>query len=286
MKGPVNNNFFRGRTVLIVTKHGKEKVIAPVLEKWLGVTCIVDQHTDTDLLGTFSGERERSDDPLTTARKKCMMALENSHYDMAIASEGSFGAHPSIFFASADDEIILLVDKKNNLEIFSRELTTETNFNAKQIHSQDELMTFVKEVRFPSHGLILRKSKNDYSVIFKENSDKKTLLKHFNHIHQINGSVYVETDMRAMKNPTRMKVIKRVTNKLVKKIFSTCPNCHTPGFSVTEVLPGLPCSLCNAPTRSTLSYLYTCEKCKHQKEKKFPNKKRNEDPMYCDQCNP
>lgn len=286
MKKAPHKDFFKGRTILIVTKHGKEKVIAPILEKWLGVKCVVDQRIDTDILGTFSGERERTDDPLTTAKKKCMLALENSNYDVVIASEGSFGSHPSIFFAQADDEILLLIDKMNNLEIFSRELTTETNFNAKQIDSVSALTEFTKEVKFPSHGLILRKSKTDYSLIYKENTDRKTLIKNFNHILEINGSVYVETDMRAMNNPTRMKVIKRATNKLVKKILSVCPSCITPGFSVTEAIPGLPCSLCHTPTRSTLSYLYNCNNCNFKKEKKYPNKKKSEDPMYCDRCNP
>jgi hypothetical protein len=286
MKKTTHTDFFRGRTVLIVTKHEKEKVITPILEKWLGVKCVVDEKFDTDILGTFSGERERTDDPLSTARKKCMMALEQSKYDLAVASEGSFGSHPSIFFALADDEILLLIDKKNNLEIFSRELTTNTNFNAKQIHSLSELTDFAKEVKFPSHGLILRKSKSDYSIIYKENPNRKKLIAHFNHILQSNGSVYVETDMRAMNNPTRMKVIKTATKKLAKKTLSVCPNCNTPGFSITEVISGLPCSLCESPTRSTLSYLYTCIKCNNQKEKKYPNKKRSEDPMYCDRCNP
>jgi hypothetical protein len=281
-----HTDYFKGRQLLIVTKHEKEKAIAPILEKWLGVKCIVDHTLDTDLLGTFTGERERTDDPLTTVRKKCMMALDQSKYDLAVASEGSFGAHPSIFFSTADDEMIMLMDTKNNLEIYSHELTTETNFNARQIHSHQGLMAFAKEAGFPSHGLIVRKSKSDFSLIYKENPNWKTLISRFDEILQSNGSAYVETDMRAMNNPTRMKIIKAATKKLIDKILSVCPNCHTPGFGITEVKQGLPCEICHAPTRSPLSYLYNCKKCNHLKENKYPHKKNWEDPMYCDYCNP
>ena len=111
---------FKGRKLLIATKHDKEKVIAPILEKELGVTCFVAENFDTDVLGTFTGEVERKDDPITTARNKCLMAMELNNCDLAIASEGSFGPHPAIFFVHADDEMLLFIDKKNDLEIIAR----------------------------------------------------------------------------------------------------------------------------------------------------------------------
>jgi len=41
---------FRGRTILIATKHEKEKVIASIITKVLGVNCIVSLGFDTDEL--------------------------------------------------------------------------------------------------------------------------------------------------------------------------------------------------------------------------------------------
>jgi hypothetical protein len=61
---------FKGRSLLIATKHKKEEVIAPIFERELGVKCFVSADFDTDELGTFSGEIERKFDPITTARKK------------------------------------------------------------------------------------------------------------------------------------------------------------------------------------------------------------------------
>ena len=111
---------FKGRKLIIATKHGKEKVIAPFLEQGLGVKCFVAIDLDTDKLGTFTGEVERNDDPLTTARNKCYMAMDLTNCDLAIASEGSFGPHPTIFFIPADDEILIFVDKINGVEIIVR----------------------------------------------------------------------------------------------------------------------------------------------------------------------
>ena len=97
---------------------------------------------------------------------------------------------------------------------------------------------------------------------------------------------YAETDMRAMYNPTRMKVIAKATEKLVIKTKTLCPKCNTPGFGVVEAVMGLPCEMCGLPTRSTLKHVYRCQKCNYQMEKEFPFDKRVENPQFCDYCNP
>lgn len=277
---------FAQRKLLIATKHEKEKVIAPILEKELGVQCFVVPSLDTDLLGTFTGEIERQNDPLTTARRKCLLGIELANCDLAVSSEGSFGPHPSIFFASADDEILCLVDQKNQLEIVVRHLSTDTNFRGQQIKTEEQLWAFAQKCQFPSHGLIIRKTSDDHTGLVKGITDESVLLNTFRHFISEYQSAYVETDMRALFNPTRMKVIEEAAFKLVDKIKSCCPSCQTPGFGVTEVKSGLPCAQCRFPTRSTLSHIYTCTKCGFSSEKKFPHDKHHEDPTYCDMCNP
>jgi len=277
---------FKGRRLVIATKHEKEKVIAPLIEQSLGVFCFVEEGFDTDSLGTFTGEIERKLDPVATARQKCLMAMEASNCDLGIASEGSFGSHPSMFFVSADEEILIFIDKKSNLEIIARELSVETNFNGKEIKSEKELFDFAESVKFPSHGLILRKSKNDNSEILKGITDSNALKAGFNKLIRKSQSIYVETDMRAMYNPSRMSIIENAAKKLVEKINSCCPQCERAGFGVTEVKKGLECSLCGAPTQSTLSFILVCQQCNFTKEEMHPHKKKQEDPMYCDYCNP
>ncbi|WP_281239665.1 DUF6671 family protein [Flavobacterium praedii] len=277
---------FAGRKLLIATKHEKEKVIAPILARELGVKCFVVSNFDTDELGTFTGEIDRKEDPINTAKKKCLMAMELTNCDMAIASEGSFGSHPSIFFAPADDEFLFFIDKKNNLEIVARELSMDTNFSGAVIHSKQELDEFAGRAKFPSHALIARKSIDDFIEIEKGISDWGKLVDVYNHFIKLYGSVYIETDMRAMYNPTRMNVIESAALKLADKINSCCPNCNTPGFGVTDAKLGLPCEWCRFPTQSTLSHIYTCQKCSYVKEEMYPNQKKSEDPTYCDNCNP
>ena len=277
---------FSGRKLLIATKHEKEKVIAPLLEMELGVKCIVTENFDTDMLGTFTGEVDRKDDPVTTARKKCLLAMQQYDCDMVVASEGSFGMHPSMFFIYADEEIVLFIDKKSDLEIIAKELSTDTNFNGEEIKSEEQLKDFAERIKFPTHGLIVRKEKEDFTEIVKGITDWEKLKTTYNHFLEKYGAAFVETDMRAMYNPSRMKVIEKATQKLIAQIKSCCPQCNTPGFGITDRKEGLPCSLCGIKTRSTLSYIYTCKKCSYTKEEMYPNKITEEDPMYCDMCNP
>ncbi|MCG3167691.1 MAG: hypothetical protein POELPBGB_03485 [Bacteroidia bacterium] len=277
---------FKGRNLIIATKHQKERVIAPVLEEELGVKCFITANFDTDELGTFTGEVERKDDPIATARKKCQIAMESANCDLAVASEGSFGPHPSIYFVPADDEFLILIDKKNGLEILVREISTETNFDGSEIKTEKELKVFADKVKFPSHALIAKNAQKDFTEIKKDITSWKRLNEVYTHFIKKYGSIYLETDMRAMYNPTRMKVIEKASIKLAKKINSNCPKCNTPGFGITDVKQGLPCEICNYPTRSVLSYIYTCIKCTYTKEDIHPNNKNVEDPMYCDVCNP
>jgi hypothetical protein len=277
---------FEGRKLVIATKHGKESVISTLLEETFGVITCVPNSLDTDVLGTFSGEVERIHDPLTTARLKCQMAMDIANCDLAIASEGSFGPHPALYFVPADDELLLFVDKLNALEIVVREISTNTNFKGGFIQSGEELLDFASRSNFPSHALIIKAEKNGIKEARKGIMDQEMLLSTFIDFQQRFGKVYVETDMRAMHNPTRMDVIRNATLKLIEKINSKCPKCELPGFSITDRKTGLPCEICNWPTQSTLSFIYHCQGCSYSLEVKFPNGKTTEEALYCDLCNP
>lgn len=279
-------NLFENRKLIIATKHSKEQVIAPVFEKKLGVKCFTDNNFDTDFLGTFTGEIERTDDPISTARKKCLTAMEKNNCDLGIASEGSFGPHPSIFFSKANEEILIFIDLKNNLEIIARELSTKTNFDGKYVNSVSELKNFAREVNFPSHGLILRNAQNSNIKISKGIDDWEKLQSEYKIFKKQFEKVYVETDMRAMYNPTRMENIETTAHKLVTKILNACPKCMTPGFSIINAQKGLPCENCNLPTESTLYYFYQCKHCEYEIKEYYPRKIKFEDPMYCSFCNP
>ncbi|MDX1651372.1 MAG: DUF6671 family protein [Brumimicrobium sp.] len=277
---------FKGRKLVIATMHGKEKIIAPILESALGVICHVPQGFDTDRFGTFSGEIPRKKDPVEIAREKCLAAMNLTGSDLAIASEGSFGPHPSYFFAPADDEWIVLTDSINKLQISGRKLSTETNFGATRINSMEEGLDFAAKHGFPAHAMIIRNEEGGISDIVKNITDENRLKTVIDDFLKKYGEAWIETDMRAMHNPTRQSVIKEATENLIELLKNSCPSCDTPGFQVSNIEPGLPCETCNMPTRSTLAMVFHCSKCRFEERKLYPHKKETESAMYCDFCNP
>lgn len=281
-----DSSFFNKRNLLVATKHQKEKVIAPLLFSEFEINCLVNPNIDTDSLGTFTGEIERSDDVLTTLRKKCELGCQFEDADLILASEGSFGPHPHLFFAPVNEEMILLKDIKNDLEFFAKILSSETNFSAQSIDSWEELIQFSNQIGFPEHGIILRKSREEKVQLIKGITTWEELEDGFHAVKCKNGSVYAETDMRAMFNPTRMKVIEQCTQKLIDLMHSKCPECQTPGFQIVNATSGLPCFSCGLPTQSIKSHFYACKICDHRREKLYPDGKTHEEPTFCDFCNP
>lgn len=267
--------------MLIVTKHGKEKVLAPALKEAFGM-----KHSlatiDTDLLGTFSGEVERVLNPLDAAREKCRLALANEDAELAIASEGSFGPHPTFYFLPSDEEILFLVDRKNELEIVVKHTSLQTNYGHFSPDSDEEEVDFLKRVKFPSHALIVKES----AYVEKGIQTEDHLRRAIKECTSLYGQYQLMTDMRAMYNPSRMAVIQEATNKLVEKMQSQCPSCFRPGFGITDALRGLTCSVCSMPTRSVKVLIYSCDGCHYTEKKDFPDGKKEEDPMFCDFCNP
>lgn len=269
--------------VILASKHKKEEIMAPIL-KSCGLEVVVPNEFDTDQWGTFDGEVERKNNPLETAKIKCLAALDKFDYKCGISSEGSFGPHPYLGLVTANEEWVYFIDKANDLEIWSKAISTDTNFDQKEVKRYDELFEFSSKVGFPSHGLILSGVNNDH--FFKGIVDTNALKTTFERLIKDHESVLVQTDMRACFNPKRMKVIAEATKSMADKIRSKCPKCQTPGFQVSEVIDGLPCSSCHQPTKSILKFIYTCKKCSHIKEELFPHQKEKEDPMYCNHCNP
>ncbi|MCA6075041.1 DUF6671 family protein [Fulvivirga sedimenti] len=278
-------DFFKGRRLVIATKHQKEIIIGPKAASRLGVLPFVPEDFDTDVLGTFSGEVPRESDPLSTARRKCELAMELTGCDLAIASEGSFGAHPAYVFIPGNEEIVMLKDLKNDLEIVGKKLSTDTNFGGEVCRNQEELEAFAIKSGFPDHALIIRNAQDSAETIFTGINSWDNLRSKFQNIMGRYGDAFIETDMRAMYNPKRMKVIGEATDNLLELALTSCSECETPGYGITDVVKGLPCDLCGAPTQSIKSYIYSCKKCGHREIRPNPHKSV-ESPQYCDFCNP
>jgi hypothetical protein len=284
------NAWFGNRRAVIATMHQKERAIAPLLEDNLGIKTIVPEQFDTDCFGTFTREIKRIGTQLETARIKAQKVLETTGETIAVASEGSFYPHPAFPFISCDREIVLFIDRTNNLEIVGQEISTETNHNHKQIQTIEEALEFAQKIGFPEHGLVVMSSQNPSNPeeIHKGILSEKTLIDAIETAlkQSATGTIHIETDMRAMYNPTRMKAIAKATQNLIEKLNRFCPQCAVPGFDIIERRSGLPCNWCSAPTPLTSAVIYQCQKCQYRQEILFPDNLTTADPSHCSYCNP
>lgn len=285
-----SHSFFTNRVAVLATMHRKEKVIAPVLEQELGLRVIVPSGFDTDVFGTFTRDRDRPGTQLEAARLKAEAALNLTGADVAIASEGSFAPHPNFPAIPCNQELVLLLDKVNDLELVGYELSLETNYSHKTVQNFAEALAFAETIGFPAHGVVVMVSQTTKQpeAIFKGITDEHQLLEAVTTAlaRSPTGSIHIETDMRALYNPTRLSVIHKATVDLAQRAKQACPACHTPGFSLTERLPGLPCEICHLPTTLSMSAIYRCQKCHFTQTIPFPDGRQTADPAQCNFCNP
>lgn len=274
------------RRVALLTRHGKEQVIAPVLEPVLGGRIERIDGFDTDRLGTFTREIPRDGTQLEAARKKARIGMELSGTPRGLASEGSFGVDPFMGLVPWNRELLVFIDDLLGIEVVG---VAQGNAMSAQCLAKDwvTVETFARAVDFPRHWLVLRPDSHDDQRIRKEIADWPALESAYAWAarRSIRGGVFIEVDLRAHANPTRMDVIRLAAEDLSRKLLSPCPACGLPGFSVVEHIAGLPCSDCGAPTRETRADVHGCVTCPHRvtRERDVP---AYADPGRCDYCNP
>lgn len=280
--------FFANRVVVLASMHRKEQVMAPLLETHLGVELRVLDSLDTDQFGTFSRDRARPGNQLETARAKAQAALAATGETLALASEGSFGPHPTVPWLPCNRELVLLLDGKHQLEIVGEALSTETNYRQTKVTNLNQALEFAAQVGFPEHGLVVLSHPEQpaQGQIFKGIVTEAALAAAVAAVCDHGGAAQIETDMRALYNPTRMRVIAAATQNLLDILDNHCPKCDWPGFALQSTLPGLPCGLCQLPTRQTLAVVYHCQHCGHTAKMPPPDGPMAADPTYCDYCNP
>lgn len=289
-KRKIIHSLFKNRVAILATMHKKEEVISPILENELGIEIVVPEGFNTDQFGTFTGDIERMGDQYDAARHKAMGAMYLYDKTLAFASEGSFGPHPVFPFVPFNREIVVLIDKENDIEISGITTTTETNYGHKVVRNFQEAYEFSIEKGFPEHRVVIKVNQftSDKNHMIKGITNKADLENavEFALKNSYDGEIYIETDMRALYNPTRMRSIEAATNNLIKNIFNLCPKCGWPGFKLINKKEGLPCSWCGLPTKLALSYHYHCKKCGYTEEKLYPNGAKQADPGNCQYCNP
>jgi hypothetical protein len=280
-------DFYKNKPLILTTMHQKEIAIKPAFEK--GLEFFVETLSyDTDLLGTFTGEIPRRLSQVESAKEKALIGLKISNEKFSLGSEGSFGPHPYIPFAASDIETLYFIDLENGIELSQYHMSTKSNFHHDTFSHLEEMESFLKHVYFPSHALILKphifngpfkclKGINNFDDLKEAFTICKTSSE--------DARVFVQTDMRAHMNPTRMQVISETANLLAKRIACLCPVCNCPGFGFKEKKDKKICQDCSSPTTLALFEVHSCLKCSFSKDYLIDNN-GFACPEFCLSCNP
>ena len=281
-----SQSVYTGQRVAFLTQHGKEQVVAPVLEQGLG--CLIEHVTgfDTDQLGTFTRDVPRPGSQLDAARRKARKGMELSGLWLGLASEGSFGLDPFSGMFPRNLELLVWLDDSLGIEVVGM---AQGAARSAHLLTGDwaEVEAFAARVEFPSHQLVLRPQNQDDPRIHKGIADSGRLRACFDEClaQASNRQVFVETDLRAFANPSRMNHVEQAARDLLQRMQSRCPDCQTPGCWVTERLPGLPCSDCGLPTASYRAEVWSCLRCPYRCVKARKDRAVTE-PRHCSHCNP
>lgn len=277
---------YSGQAVALLTQHGKEQVISPVLEAAIGCQVAHVTGYDTDLLGTFTREIPRAGTQIETARRKARIGMQLAGLPFGLASEGSFGPDPMMGMFPWNVEYLVWIDDLNDIELVG---VAQAKANFAHLLARDwaTVEPFARRWGFPAHYLVIRPEHENDPRIRKGISSWKELEAGFAWAkdESANGQVLLETDVRAHANPTRMSNIRNAAEDLANKLRSRCPSCSLSGFWIIERIPGLPCADCGSPTRESLAEIHGCVKCPHRLT--YERTEGNTaDPGRCNFCNP
>jgi hypothetical protein len=272
--------------VAMATMHGKEQVLRPAFAA-LGLELVLPAGLDTDQFGTFTRDRPRAGTMLDAARAKAEAAMEATGLPAALASEGSYGPHPTVPFIAAGREMLLFVDREQGFEIVEIVIDEEPVFAHCQASSTTEAAEFLERIGFPAQGVIVapagRLNEPVAKGILAESDLEAAISVAVERSAELKA--HIETDMRAFMNPRRMEVIGRLGRQLAARLSTPCPHCRHPGWGQVRTERGLPCSLCGSPTSLPRHDVFACVSCDGE-EKRERSPGSVADPAYCPLCNP
>ena len=265
----------------VASMHGKESQIIQGFKDLLDWE-IVAVDIDTDSFGTFAGEVPRPLSPKETARAKCLAGLEASGLSRMIASEGTFSPHPMMPLLTLNTELLFYVDKENDIELSQSYSTTEVVAFREKITQETDIEKLARLADLPNHALILRSDAEPVKVYAK---GIRTLGELQESIPgELDSKLIVETDFRAMVNPSRQRSIIECAKLLAEKLSSNCPECQSIGWGVVEYERGLPCGDCGSRANREISAeVLGCPKCDFREKRLIDG---FASAANCDFCNP
>ena len=259
--------------------HGKARAIAPSLAT-LGLRFLPSPPIDTDRFGTFTRDIAR-----TGSQREALIAKARAglvlvpEAQFAIASEGAFGPHPEFALVPGDLELVGLFERRTGEAIVGTHLTAETNYRQAAVHSWREAEIFASEIGFPGHALIVRSERG--GPVLAKGVDRVGDLRRW--LEQL-GQVWLETDMRADRNPLRMEAIRFAAEDLKARLLARCPRCRFPDW-VPLARGGRRCGGCGSATHDIYVEEKRCRAC-HFSDRRVLNPDRQADPALCVSCNP
>jgi hypothetical protein len=283
----VSQGPYSGAVIALTTRHGKERALTRVFAAGLGARLQLCDH-DTDQLGTFSGEIPRLADAAATCRAKALLGMEATGLRLGLASEASFGPHPMMPMLPVGQELLLFWDQDRDLCLLEHRCEWRTNYSHLLLEPGASPDQWLVQVGFPAHAVIARPSTPQAGVLLKGLRSNEALTEAIQRCRRADpdARVWLETDMRAHCNPTRMRSIRRLGVTLVRRLQTPCPECGSPGWGLIETQAGLPCSECGTPTELTLSEIWGCERCGARRSQPRRDGRLSAEPGQCPWCNP
>lgn len=272
--------------VAMATMHGKEQVLAPALAA-IGIELVVPKAIDTDQFGTFTRDRPRQGTMVDAARAKAEAAMRETGLSAALASEGSYGPHPTVPFLTAGRELLLFIDEARRFAVTEMTIDERPTFDHCTVGSFEEAHGFLERIGFPEQGVIVAPSGRLNEPVGKGIRDVSSLRSAIAMASERSDAAraHVETDMRAFMNPRRLEVIAALGRQLAARLSTACPSCGEAGWGRIRTEAGLPCSLCGAPTSLPRQDVYGCVACGAE-ERRERSPGSTADPAYCPLCNP
>jgi hypothetical protein len=288
---------YSGASAVLATMHGKESVIAPAMARHLGLKLVTPLGLDTDTLGTFTGETPRVGTMRDAAIQKARMGMALSGLPIGVASEGSFGPHPTLPFLSVGMEVMVFVDDARGIIVSESLIADDVHYEETVATNVSELDDFLRRVGFPEQALIVRPNLTA-SPWWKLHPELMEICKGVSLYQDLAEAVEsasrasedrcarVALDLRAHKHPARMKAIGGLADKLARRIATECPRCGTPGFGDVMPASGLPCVQCGRETIAVRGQILKCPACRFESEEALQPIRTYADPADCPQCNP
>ncbi len=280
---------YAGRRAVLATMHRKEAAIAPAMFSTLGLIVVPTAGLDTDELGTFSGEIPRDGTMLEVAVRKARLGMSAAAVPLGLASEGSFGPHPAIPFFPAGIELLVFVDDEREVVVHESLIAESTNFDHLAVSPGDELEPFLGRIGFPAHGLVVRPNEGEpTAALVKGIVELDSLTRAIAEAAAVSpdGRARLETDMRAHLNPTRMKSLATLSDRLARRLATFCPGCGAPGFGRTGTRGGLRCETCGTPTEMIAAEVFGCPACDYAEERPRFDGLQRAPTQHCPECNP